>query len=364
MIMKAKALVLKAPKELVLEEFDLPTIGDDDALIEVEACGLCGTDHEQYSGILPTGGPTIPGHETVGRVTEIGETASKRFNVKCGDLVAVEVFQSCRKCDNCTNNDYRHCKEHGIFDMYGFIPVSKAPGLWGGYATHLYASKDAMLIKIPESLDPQLATLFNPLGAGIRWAVEVPETKKGDIVAILGPGIRGIAGLVATKQAGAKFVMVTGYGERDRKRLEYAKLFGADLVVDTQTQDPVKELRSATGQLADVVIDVTAKSTAAFGQSVNLCKDGGKIVIAGTKGTTGAENLSIDSIIYKELTILGALGVDYNSYSKAVEILDSNEFPFDQLSRLSIGLNDANNLLSELSEGKQDALHCLINPKI
>jgi alcohol dehydrogenase len=97
---------------------------------------------------------------------------------------------------------------------------------------------------------------------------------------------------------------------------------------------------------------------------VNLCKDGGKIVIAGTKGTTGAENLSIDSIIYKELTILGALGVDYNSYSKAVEILDSNEFPFDQLSRLSIGLNDANNLLSELSEGKQDALHCLINPKI
>lgn len=359
---KAKALILQGPNHLTLEEFPLPEISDDDALIQVYACGLCGTDHEQFSGALPIGGPTIPGHETVGRIIKIGDAAKERFKVDLNDIVAVEVFQSCRNCINCNLGDYRHCVNHGLFDMYGFIPINKPPSLWGGYSTHLYISKDAMLIKIPDSLDPRLATLFNPLGAGIRWAVEVPNTKAGDVVSILGPGIRGISGVVAAKNSGAEFVMVTGFGPRDKGRLEFAKQFGADLVVDTQIQDPVKELKSKTGRLSDVVVDVTAKSTAAFGQAVNLCSEGGTVVIAGTKGAYGAENLSIDSIIYKEIKILGALGVDINSYSKAIEILNSNQFPFEELSRLEIGLDEAQNLLSELSCGRQDALHCLINP--
>ncbi len=358
----AKALVLQRPRNLVLEEFSLPEITDDDALIEVEACGLCGTDHEQFSGILPTSGPVIPGHETVGRIVRIGQNAKLRFKVDIGDLVAVEVFQSCRNCQYCLNGDYRHCNHHGLFDMYGFIPTSKPPSLWGGYASHLYLSKDAMVIKLPERLDPQLATLFNPLGAGLRWAAEIPQTQEGDVVAILGPGIRGIAGIVAAKLAGAKFVMITGYGPRDKKRLEVAKTFGADLVVDIEHQDPIRELKSAVGSLANVVVDVTAKSTTALGQAINLCCEGGTVVVAGTKGTVGADNLSIDSIIYKELRILGALGVDIHSYSRAVEILNSSEFPFESLSRLEIGFSGAQNLLVELSEGSQDALHCLINP--
>ncbi len=358
----AKALVLSEPQNLVLEQFPLPEITDDEALLEVEACGLCGTDHEQFSGALPTSGPFIPGHETVGRIVLIGQNAKLRFNVDIGDLVAVEVFQSCRNCRNCLNGDYRHCQQHGLYDMYGFIPTSKAPSLWGGYSSHLYLSKDAMVIKLPESLDPRLATLFNPLGAGLRWAAEIPQTKKGDIVAILGPGIRGIAGVVAAKLAGAKFVMVTGYGPRDKVRLEIAKTFGADLVVDIEHKDPIRELKSAIGSLADVVVDVTAKSTTALGQAVNLCSEGGTIVVAGTKGKFGADNLSIDSIIYKELRILGALGVDIHSYSRAVEILNSSEFPFESLTRLEIGFSEAQNLLFELSEGSQDALHCLINP--
>ena len=71
--------------------------------------------------------------------------------------------------------------------MYGFIPVDRAPGLWGGYAEYQYLASDSMVLPMPEGLDAVVATLFNPLGAGIRWGVTVPGTRAGDAVAVLGP---------------------------------------------------------------------------------------------------------------------------------------------------------------------------------
>src|SRR5207237_3730251 len=100
----------------------------------------------------------------------------------------------------------------------------------------------SMLCRVPSSLDPVTATMFNPLGAGIRWAVTVPQTRAGDVVAVLGPGVRGLSACAAAKDAGASFVMVTGYGARDAPRLGIASEFGADLAVDVDTADPVRAL--------------------------------------------------------------------------------------------------------------------------
>src|SRR5439155_166103 len=82
------------------------------------------------------------------------------------------------------------------------------------------------------ALDPVLATAFNPLGAGLRWGATVPGTSKGDVVAVLGPGIRGLSALVAAREAGAGFVLVTGFGPNDALRLEMARRFGADAAID------------------------------------------------------------------------------------------------------------------------------------
>src|SRR5207244_3700959 len=125
------ALVLEAPRQLVPREFALPAVGDDDGLLRVEACGLCGTDHEQYTGHLPAGFAFIPGHEAVGIVEGVGDRAAERWGVQVGDRVAVEVFQSCRSCDECIAGRYRRCIHHGMGDMYGFVDVAKPPGLWG-----------------------------------------------------------------------------------------------------------------------------------------------------------------------------------------------------------------------------------------
>ena len=346
---RVRALVLEQPRELVIREFDLPSIGTDDAVVRVEACGLCGTDHEQYSGALHGGFAFVPGHETVGVLESVGEGAAARWGVSTGDRVAVEVFQSCRACAACLAGAYRRCERHGIGDMYGFIPAERAPGLWGGYAEYQYLGPDALVLPVPDGLDPVVATLFNPLGAGIRWGVTVPGTKVGDVVAVLGPGIRGLCAAAAAKDAGAEFVMVTGCGPRDAERLALASSFGADLAVDVATHDPVAELRRAVGRKADVVVDVTAKAPDAFAQAVEMAASYATIVVAGTRGRPGVPGLDPDSIVFKELTIVGALGVDATAYRAALDLLQTGRYPFHELPRQVVGLDGVDGLLRAMA---------------
>jgi alcohol dehydrogenase len=345
----ARALVLEQPRTLVPREFPVPETGDEDALLRVEACGLCGTDHEQYTGHLPAGFAFVPGHETVGVIDRIGDAAAQRWGVAAGDRVAVEVFQSCRACKACEAGAYQRCERHGLADMYGYIPVDKPPGLWGGYAQYQYLGPDAIMHPVPDAIDPVVATLFNPLGAGVRWGVTVPGTKRGDVVAVLGPGVRGLSVLAAVREAGAGFVMVTGRGARDAERLAVARDFGADLVVDTADMDPTRALRDATGGLADVVMDVTAKAPEAFAQAVALARPAGTVVVAGTRGSPAPPDFWPDHIVFKELRIVGALGVDSDAYRAALAMLAVDRYPFAALPRRVAGLDDAEALIQSLA---------------
>jgi alcohol dehydrogenase len=361
----ARALVLERPRHLVIHDIPLPALGDDDALVRVEACGLCGTDHEQYTGELAGGFAFVPGHETIGIIETIGPRAAQRWQVAEGDRIAVQVLQSCRACDACLAGDYTRCKRHGVADMYGFIDVGRAPGLWGGYAEYQYLAPDSMVLFLPDDLDPILATLFNPLGAGIRWGATLPGTGDGDVVAVLGPGVRGLCVAAAAREAGAGFVMVTGFGPRDAERLALASDFGADLVVDVAVDDPITALRDATGRLADVVVDVTAKAPAAFAQAIKLVRTGGTVVVAGTRGWgIGAPGFFPDMVVMKEIRILGALGVDTTAYRAALDLLASGRYPFADLPRRCVGLDGAADLLATMAGDQDDIppVHGVVTP--
>jgi alcohol dehydrogenase len=346
-----------------IRTFPLPEVGDDDGILRVEACGLCGTDHEQYTGHLPAGFAFVPGHEAVGVVEAVGADAARRWGVRAGDRVAVEVFLSCGSCTSCGSGEYRRCLRHGLSDMYGFHAVGDAPALWGGYGQYQYLAPDSMLLPVPDVLDPVVATLFNPLGAGVRWGAVIPETGPGDVVAVLGPGVRGLSASVAAREAGASFVMVTGHGERDAPRLALANSFGADLAVDAAVDDPVAALQKATGRLADIVVDVTAKAPGALAQAIALARPGGKIVIAGTRGSLDVPGFIPDLIVYKELHIMGALGVDARAYRKALEILASGRWPFADLPRSVASLDTVEELLQTMAgERGVPPVHAVLVP--
>lgn len=362
----ADALVLEAPRSLARRRFPVPEVGDDDAVLLVEACGLCGTDHELYTGALAPGFPFVPGHEAVGTIEAIGPRAAERWQVLAGDRVAVECFQSCRRCRRCRADDYRHCEQHGLGDMYGMVSAARAPSLWGGFATHQYLAPDSMLVPVPDELDPVLAVAFNPVGAGIRWGVTVPRTQPGDVVAVLGCGIRGLAAAAAAREAGAGFILITGAGPRDRERLDLAPAFGADLAVDVLEDDPVRLLRQHAGAGADVVVDVTAKAPEAFGQAVALAGTGARVVVAGTRGSgAGAPGFEPDAIVYKELEVRGALGVDAAAYRAAIDLLVAGRYPFPEIPRSVVGLDGVGELLETMAgERGVPPVHAVLTPGV
>jgi alcohol dehydrogenase len=361
----ARALVFTGPRSLEFRQIEVPGPAADSALLRVEACGLCGTDHEMFTGHLPLRTPMVPGHETVGVLVEVGDAAAESWGVAIGDRVAVECFRSCRRCGPCLAGTYRRCEENGLRTAYGLSPLEVRPALSGGWADHHWLDADSMLVPVPEGIDAVDATLFNPVGAGIRWGAELPATGPGDIVAVLGPGIRGLAAAAAAREAGAEFVMMTGMGARDHPRLEAATGFGVDLTVDVADADPVAALRQATGgRRATVVVDVTANAPAALGQAVSLAATGGRIVLAGTRNSVETPGFAPDAIVYKELTLIGALGVDAPAYRKALDLVGSDRYPFRSISRVVAPLADAADLLAVMAgEGSEPPpVHAVLVP--
>lgn len=360
------AMVLTRSRTIEVERFPLPLVGADDGLLRVEACGLCGTDHELYTGHLPARGPVIPGHETVGVIEALGETAARRWGVAVGDRVALECFQSCRTCAACLSGAYRRCERHGTRTLYGMTPTEVSPSLLGGYAEYHYLAPDSMLLPVPGALSAVDATLFNPVGAGIRWGADLPGTGSGDVVAVLGPGIRGLAAVAAARNAGAERILITGWGERDWPRLKAAKDFGATMAIDASTEDPIAAIRDLSGGGgASVVVDVTANAPAALGQAVRMAARGGRIVVAGVRNSDETPGFRPDAVMYKELTLIGALGVDAPVYRRALQLVASDKYPFRDLPRQIEPLINAAELLATMAGETESVppIHAVLVPK-
>ena len=181
------AMVLTAKRQLTPMDLNIPEIDDDSAILQLEACGICGSDYEQFEDVLRTPMPVVPGHEPLGRIAKIGDNAAQRWGVDVGDRVAVETMLSCRHCDPCLGGSYHLCDHRKI---YSYVPLNEWPGLWGGYSQYMFLHQNSVLHKVDPTLPPALAVMFNPLGAGFRWAVEMPQTQPGDTVVFLGPGQR------------------------------------------------------------------------------------------------------------------------------------------------------------------------------
>lgn len=361
----ARAIVQTGPGALEERALPLPEIGVDDALLRIEACGICGSDYEQYEGALPARYPVIPGHEPVGRIAEIGAQAAERWGVTEGDRVCVEALAPCGECTQCGRGDTHLCSGRGGIASYGFLPLSIAPGLWGGYSEYLYLPPAVRVHRIDGSVAPDIATLFNPLGAGFRWAVAMPRLREGETIVILGSGQRGLAGVIAAKEAGAGKIIVTGL-ERDAAKLGLARDFGADVTIVADKEDVRSAVREATGgRGADVVIDVTSYATEAVNQAIDISRRGGRVVLAGTKGLTNpVGGFQSDKIVLKELTVMGALGVDHDSYERAVRLLESRKYPLEKMHTHTLPLDQADHALRLLAGKVSDkrAIHIALVP--
>jgi threonine dehydrogenase-like Zn-dependent dehydrogenase len=357
---KTLAMVQTAPRKLEPRELPVPEVTDETALLRIDACGICGSDYEQFEGALRTPMPVIPGHEPLGTIAAIGDAAARRWGVDVGDRVAVETMLSCRYCTECLAGRYHLCRRR---EIYSYIPLEKGHGLWGAYSQLMVLDPRSIVHKVDASLAPEIAVLFNPLGAGFRWAVEIPQTGPGDTVLILGPGQRGLASVLACREVGASQILVTGLAA-DAKKLELAREFGAHATIDVENENAKQRVRELTdGRGADVVVDVSSYATAPVAEALDYCKPGGTVVLAGVKGFKPIPDFVSDKIVLKEISVRGAIGVTSTGYRSAIALIESGRVPIERMHTHDFGLPEAELAIRTLAreiEGEESIHSCLL----
>ncbi len=305
--------------------------------------------------------PVVPGHEPLGIVEAIGDIAARRWGVDVGDRVAVETMLPCQFCVQCLRGRYHLCQTRRI---YSYIPLSEEPGLWGAYAEYMYVAPNSIVHKVSKSLPAEIAVLFNPLGAGFRWAVEIPDTQPGDTVVILGPGQRGLASVVACREVGAGDIIVTGL-EADAPKFEVARTFGADYTIDVENENARARISELTdGQGADVVVDVSAYATEPVAAALDYVKPGGTVVLAGVKGFKPIPDFISDKIVMKEISVRGAIGVTSTGYTAAIRLIESEKVPLAEMHTHDFKLRDAELAIRTLAREipGDESIHSCLRP--
>lgn len=339
-----RASVLTAAKTLHIQSFPVPQVAGDDALIRVEVCGLGGSDVTQYLGQLrpsSTVYPVILGHVFVGTVETIGWRASARWRVRPGDRVVVEAIVPCWSCRYCVSGDYSLCDAGADLLRYGLVSADRPPHLWGGFAELVYVPSGALLHKVSRAAPLDALALVNSIASGIRWGVDLPAFRPGEVGVVLGPGQRGLALALAMRRAGASKIIITGRSS-DAHKLEVAKQWGVDVTVDVDHDDVVDVVQRETGgELADVVVDASAVATQPVTDAIKVVRKGGRIVLIGLKRGRAVPDLVTDEIVYKAISVIGAMAASHSSFERACRLIErdgdliaranTHAFPLDEV---------------------------------
>ena len=333
---KTLSAVAVSPGHMELQAFDLPEITDDDGLLRVEMCGVCGSDPRIYAwGTYDW--PLILGHEVVGHIAEIGALAATRWGVRAGDRVVVEHRFGCGHCPMCLIGEYRFCRERG---GYGFMKIDRPPHLWGGYGQHMYLTPNARVHPISEDVPAEAAAMTCAnVANGIRWVRTVGGATIGDDVVVIGPGGQGLAAVLAAHQAGANQIIAIGLSA-DAHRFEVARLFGATHVIDLEQEDPLEVVLELThGKLADVVVDV-AGAPASVPLALELVRPKGT-VIAGSNPGSKLASFAPSVLPLKEIRYLGVNSHDTPAVRAAIKVVESRRYPIERMVTHRFSLDEA-----------------------
>ncbi|HEU4414388.1 MAG TPA: zinc-dependent alcohol dehydrogenase [Candidatus Angelobacter sp.] len=262
-----KAAVLhELKKPLAFEEVERPRPGENEVLIQVEACGVCHSDlhivdadWKQFGGITKI--PLIPGHEIAGRVTEIGSGVKE---LKPGDRVGVPwIFWTCGECEFCREGNENLCVRQKITGLT----------VDGGYAEFIKAPA-SHATKIPGSISAEQAAPLFCAGVTVYRAIRKSHLAAGQRVAVFGVGGLGHLAIQIGKEFGAE---VTAIDVSDEK-LELAKSYGAARTVNAASANVVKELRRAGGMHVALV---TSGAKAAYDTAFPSLRPTGRLMVVG-----------------------------------------------------------------------------------
>ncbi len=295
-----KAQVFYQPGDMRLEEVDIPIIAEDEALVKVRACGICGSDIAYYWGLspleTPTGkGPLILGHEIAGEIAEMGMIPRQLGSFKKGDRVTVEPVQYCNTCQVCKGGMVNLCENKTVLGV----------SVDGGFAQYV-KSKYTGLHRLPPQVSFQEGAIAEPLADAI-YAVNNLDVVLANLCVVFGPGPIGNMMVQLLKSRGAGKVVLVG--TRDY-RLKLGRESGADIVINVRGKDSdyyasnlADEIKKVSkGRMADRVVCATG-ALEAIQEALKISGRRSIVVYFGLPGPDDVINVPVLSSLLMEKTI-------------------------------------------------------------
>jgi alcohol dehydrogenase len=307
-----KALVYHGPGVKAWEDVADPTLlADTDAIVQVDSTTICGTDLHILKGDVPAMiDGRIIGHEAVGAVTEIGAAVK---NLRIGDRVLVSCVSACGACRFCRESRYGQCTGGG-----GWILGNEINGTQADYVRVPFADNSTYPAP-PGVSDEELLMLADILPTAYEVGVLNGQVRPGDVVAVVGAGPIGLSAISGARLFSPSLVIAIDMAS---SRLEAAKQFGADVVINNTEQDPIAAVRELTGGLgADVAIEAVGVP-ATFELAADLVRPVGRIANIGVHGKP--VTLHLERLWTRDVTITTGL-VDTYSTPTLLRLLTSRQ---------------------------------------
>ena len=333
-----RAVVIERPHQWQVTDVHDPTPQDDEVIVSVSACGVCGTDLHIFDGDFPSKMPLIPGHEFVGEVVEVGR---KVRSVKVGDFVTVHPNKPCLLCDFCREGDEHLCEN---LQAYGFhIP--------GGFAQFV-AVKETNVYKA-EGLTPLQAAWAEPLSCCLHGLNKV-GVKSGEKALVIGCGPIGLLFVQLLLVHGASEVVAV---DLSKERLSAARQLGASVTL--QPEEFVSSHKDIAPNGFALVVEASGNPKAVE-LGLKVVRAGGRFLQFGVCPTEATVNFSPFAIYRKEITIVGSFSLG-KEMPQALNLLVSGRVKVDVLTTHQMGLDGFGEAVKLMREAKSLKVQLLPN---
>ena len=343
-----------AGKPLQIQQFALPeSIEPGAAVCKIRLSTICGSDLHTISGRRKEPTPIILGHEMIGDIVALGdglEADGFGQSLRVGDRVSWSIMASCADCFYCRMDLPQKCEQ---LRKYGHTSCDENPGLTGGYAEYIYLFPGTAIFRVPEAISDEIATPANCALSTAMNAIETIGVESGETVLVQGAGSLGLNLVAAVAGAGAHKIIVT---DINRKRLELASRFGADLCInsaETGDEETVAQIRSQTGGYGVDVAFEACGASVAVAQAAGALRIGGRYLIAGL--VSPGSDLGIDGnlVTRKCLTIKGIHNYRPDHLGQALRFLEQRcgELPYPELVGSVFPLAEINDAVGVASSG-------------
>lgn len=352
-----KLVYLSDPEQLEIKEYEVPEPEPGTVLTEIEQANVCGSELHIWRGHHPEVKEGVLGHEAVCRISELGEGVTTDYAgepVETGDT----IFLTCQRCPPCREGQFNLCENAYT---YWSKPPEEPPHFHGTFSTHYFVHPNQYFYKIPDDVNPKVAAAANCALSQMLYGVDEVGVGWNDTVVIQGAGGLGLNTIAIARERGAKTIVVEGVDGR----IERAKEFGVDHVIDFREYESVEERTKRVRELtdgvgADVGVEV-AGVPQAFAEGPHLLRQGGRYLEVGNVNPGIMSEFDTGTLTRKGIDITTAIRYQPWYLQTALEFLSEHgdDYPYEELIDAEFDLLDVEEALakSDSREITRAALH-------